>query len=245
MTSAPTISLVIPAYNEEQRLPALLDSVEAARARFEDGPDQVEVIVADNASSDRTADLARTRGCRVVRVEKRVIAAVRNGGAAAARGEILCFIDADSRVHPATFEVVERALRSERVIAGATGVTLERWSLGLRATYLLIMPLVQAMRMDTGVVFVSRRDFEAVGGYDESRRYAEDVDFLLRLRRRGKGDGRRLTRARGAKAVTSTRKFDAHGDWHWFRMLPWVLWQSLWRREATLDDFVERYWYRR
>lgn len=241
----PQISLVIPAYNEEERLPALLDSVEVARDRVGGGPAVLEVIVADNGSTDRTAEIARARGCRVVRVEKRIIAAVRNGGAAAARGRSLCFVDADSRVHPATFERVERALSSPKVVAGATGVTLERWSLGLAATYALMVPLVLLLRMDTGVVFVRRADFEAVDGYDESRRYAEDVDFLMRLRRLGRSSGRRLARVRGAKAVTSTRKFDEHGDWHWFRMLPWGLWQLVRRREASLERFVEEYWYRR
>src|SRR5207248_1252646 len=86
---APRFSLVIPAYNEEAYLPRLLDSVDAARARYAGGPEAIEVIVADNASTDATARLAAERGCRVARVEKRVIAAARNGGAALARGEIL------------------------------------------------------------------------------------------------------------------------------------------------------------
>ncbi len=57
MPEAPIrISLVIPAWNEERYLPRLLDSVDAARARYRGGADRIEVIVADNASTDRTAD---------------------------------------------------------------------------------------------------------------------------------------------------------------------------------------------
>ena len=70
----PRISLIIPAYNEEELLPRLLDSIDAARATY---GGTVEVIVADNASTDGTAELARRRGCRVVAVEKRAIAAAR------------------------------------------------------------------------------------------------------------------------------------------------------------------------
>ena len=62
----PRISLVIPAHNEESYLPDLLDTVDLARARYSAGPDEIEVVVADNASSDRTAEIARARGCRVV-----------------------------------------------------------------------------------------------------------------------------------------------------------------------------------
>ncbi len=99
----PRFSLVIPAYNEEQYLPRLLDSIDIARDRYRQGRDAIEVIVANNASTDRTAEIATARGCSVVFVEKRAIAAARNGGARFARGEILAFIDADSAIHPETF----------------------------------------------------------------------------------------------------------------------------------------------
>ena len=74
-------SLIIPAYNEAALLPLPLVTVDAARARYRAGPDRVEVIVANDASSDATAELAAQRGARVVSVEKRVIADAPNGGA--------------------------------------------------------------------------------------------------------------------------------------------------------------------
>ena len=237
----PLLSLIVPAYNEEALVPRLLDSVDVARAAYAGRAGEVEVIVADNLSTDATARIARERGCRVVRVERRVIAAARNGGAAAARGSILCFVDADSRLHPETFNQIERTMATGRYIAGATGVTLERWSLGLAATYLLMVAMVIPLRMDTGVVFCRREDFEAIGGYDESRLYAEDVVFLWTLRRLGKRRGQRLVRATAAKAVASTRKFDQHGDWHYFRYLPLWAWRSL--RSRDVDEIARAYWY--
>src|SRR6266478_218734 len=89
-------TLVIPAHNEEALLPRLLDTVEVARARYSLGADAIEVIVADNASTDRTAGIATARGCRVVSVAKRAIAAARNGGAGCAQSPILAFVDADT-----------------------------------------------------------------------------------------------------------------------------------------------------
>ena len=83
-------SLVIPAYNEERLLPALLRTVSVARERYRYGADAVQVIVADNASTDSTVAIADSHGCEVVRVEERRIATVRNGGARHAVGEILC-----------------------------------------------------------------------------------------------------------------------------------------------------------
>jgi len=176
-------------------------------------------------------------------VEKRRIGAARNGGAAAATGDILCFCDADMRIHPRTFDVIEDRLASNRFVAGATGVTPERWTIGFAVTFAILVPFVVLMRMDTGVVFCRREDFQAIGGYGETRRFAEDVEFLLALRRLGRTRGQRLVRATRAKAIASLRKFDEHGQWHYFPlMLRGTL--ALFRGEKGLEAFADDYWYR-
>ena len=235
-------TLVIPAHNEEALLPRLLDTVDVARARYSFGPDAIEVIVADNASTDRTAEIAAARGCRVVSVAKRAISAARNGGAAQASSPILAFIDADSQIHPETFNGVERALADNRIVGGATGVTMERWSLALVATYAAIIPLVLVTGIDAGVVFCRRSDYLEIGGYDERLLVAEDVAFLWALKRLGRSRRQRLTRLRSMKAVASTRKFDRHGDWHYFRDFTRMALGRLRNPNAT-DEFIQRYWY--
>ena len=244
MTTSVRISLVIPAWNEAALLPRLLDSVAVARRRWIDAGhamEEIEIIVADNGSTDRTAEIAREYGCRVVTIEKRVIAASRNGGAALAQGEILCFIDADSVLHPDSFLAVATAMADPRTIGGASGVVMERWSPGIALAYASMLPLVWISGFDTGLVFWRRADFEALGGYDESRMIAEDLDFLFRLRRLARSRGQRLVRLRGAKAITSTRKFDQHGDWHYFTQMPAQAWRLL-RNRGVLNEFAHRYW---
>jgi glycosyltransferase involved in cell wall biosynthesis len=120
----------------------LRDSVEAAAQRYAHGAAAVQVIVADNASTGRTAELARERGCTIVPVAKRSIAAARNAGFAAAREEIVGCLDADKQIHPGTFDAIERALASDRIVGGATGCGLGRWSPGLAVTYALFIPMV-------------------------------------------------------------------------------------------------------
>jgi len=237
---APRFSVVIPAYNEARLLPRLLDSLARACTTYA-LPDLIEIIVTDNQSTDATAELARARGGAVVNVEKRVIGAVRNGGAAIARGDILCFVDADAQVHAATFQAIDAALASGRCVAGATGATMERWSAGIVLTYATLWPMVWLTAMDTGVVFCRREDFEAVGGYDESRLVAEDVMFLVALKRLGRRRGQKLMRLRSVKVIASTRKFDEFGDWHYFGLM-WQGARHLMRRGD--QAFTDRYWYK-
>ena len=240
-TSPVRLSLVIPAYNESKLLPRLLDTVDAARRAYARGPDAVEVIVADNGSSDDTAAIAARYGCRVVPVAIRNIGAVRNAGARASRGELLCFVDADSRLHPDVFNAVDDALSSGKYSVGATGVTLERWSLGILCTFMLLVPIVVLTRIDTGLVFCRRADFDAVNGYDERRAAAEDVMFHVALMRHGRSKGQRAVRLTRVKAIASTRKFDEHGDWHYFQLFPHAA--RMLRDPAHRSAATDRYWY--
>lgn len=232
-------SLVIPAYNEARLLPRLLDSVDKARLRYAGG---VQVIVADNASTDATATLALRRGCDLARVAKRCIGAARNGGARLATGDSVCFIDADSSIHADTFKAIDEALAQPDVVGGATGVYPERWSIGIVATWMAMMPMVWATGMDTGVVYCRRADFESLGGYDEEREFAEDVAFMWALKRLGAKRGQKLKRLTHVKAMASMRKFDRHGDWHYFTtVIPQGV-PSIFQRSRR-TQLAQRYWY--
>lgn len=235
-------SVIIPAYNEEQYLPRLLQSLEIARANYSGGGQQIEVIVADNASTDATAEVASAHGARVVQVPKRRIGAARNGGARIARGELFCFIDADSAVHPRTFDAIDERMKTGQYIWGVTGASLERKSIPLMITYWFFLPLTWVTGIDTGLSFCRREDFEALGGYDEDRFYAEDVLFPMALRRLGRTRGQRLTRLPQVKALACTRKFDQFGEWHYFWMLGHVC-KSLITRNWHDEKLAQRYWY--
>jgi glycosyltransferase involved in cell wall biosynthesis len=243
MTAAPRFSLIIPARNEAAYLPRLLDSVARARAAYPGGARAVEVIVADNASTDATARIAAERGCRVVTVHERVIAAVRNGGAAVARGDVVAFVDADSEIHPGTFSAIERALAAG-CVGGGTGVRLERRALGLTVTFIGLVCLSALLvrqrgrNIPAGVVFCRRADFERIGGYAEGLRFAEDVRLILDLARLGRRRGQRLALGTDAPALFSTRKFDRYGDWHYFS-LPLRLALDAVRRRKHYRE----YWY--
>ena len=251
--STPSISVVIPAFNEEAYLPRLLDTVERARSRYRGGRDAVEVIVADNGSTDDTAAIAKQRSCIVVPVEKRVIGAARNGGARAATGEILAFVDADTQIHEETFNEIDELLAGGRVVGGATGIRFERSSPGIKLTFAMLVAVGSLMRVaigerptanvDTGVTFCRRRDFEQIGGYSEERLFAEDAQFLIDLRKLARGRRQRLARGMQSKAIFSARKFDQYGDWHYFALSLRMITSAAGGRGLTA--WARRYWYER
>lgn len=249
---APQISLVIPAYNEARYLPRLLGDVARASRRFAPGPAAIEVIVADNGSTDATATIARFHGCRVVHVRPRCIGAARNAGARAARGEIVAFVDADFRVHPRTFAAITEHLDGARRIVGLTGCHPERASPAIVASWGLLgvltamsgygVPRRFSQCMPSGVVACRRGDWLAVGGYDEERLFGEDVRFVLDLHALGRARGQAAGWIEGAPATCSLRKFDRYGDWHYLalplRLAWWALFDPRGRARWARD-----YWY--
>ncbi|MDP7639763.1 MAG: glycosyltransferase [Candidatus Hydrogenedentes bacterium] len=246
VSPAPRFSVVIPAYNEEAYLPRLVDSINAAREAYAGGRDAVEVVVGDNVSTDATAAVALARGCRVARVEKRVIGAVRNGAVQLSRGEILLFVDADVRIHPNTFNAIDAGLANGKVVTGALRLRIERISLGLALTYIVTTPLVWLIKTSTGPVFCRRADFDAIGGYDEDLLFQEDIKILNDLKALGRTRGQKFRRLTRARAIASTRKWDVFGEWHIFKIFFTGLYGLIFRsgnREARIKKFAEDYWY--
>ena len=238
------ISLVIPAYNEEKLLPRLLESVDIAANRFKLGAEKIEIIVANNASTDATSQISKQSNCIVVDVEKRMIAAARNGGAEAAKGKIIAFVDADSVIHPEIFNKIKTSLADDKVIGGATGINFDRSSMGINFTFAMVKPMIQLMGLESGVVFCRRKDFLAVNGYPEDELVAEDVKFLKNLKAYGKKQGRRFRVLKGAITLTSSRKFDQYGDWHFFKVMPKMIFLKLFSKNK-FKEFIDGYWYKR
>lgn len=198
----PQISFVVPAFNEEHVLAASLDAMHEAIAGLDD---PTEVIVVDDGSTDETAAVARAHGARVVSVNHRHIAATRNAGAQAARGEWLIFVDADTIVTPAVLRAAVAALRSGAV-AGGCRIRFEgRLPLYGRILISAALPLYEALRFAAGCfIFCTRDAFEAAGGFDETLFAAEEVVLSRALRRQG-----RFVILR-EHVVTSGRKLRSH-----------------------------------
>jgi glycosyltransferase involved in cell wall biosynthesis len=193
------VSFVVPAHNEARYLAATLASIHAAAAALGIA---YEIVVADDASTDDTAALARQGGARVVRVEHRKISATRNSGARAARGERLVFVDADTQVNAQVVRAALAAMDAGFVGGGAGAVFSEGAPAWARVVLGMTVGFMQATRLAAGCfVFSTRAAFEAVGGFDEAYFGAEEWVISAALKRQG-----RFVILREA-VVTSPRKF--------------------------------------
>lgn len=205
------ISFVVPAYNEEQHIRRTLESIHSsARAAGE----LYEIVVADDASSDRTREIAAQNKARVVGVQHRQIAATRNAGARAALGDVLFFVDADTTVTP---ESVGQALRVMRdgAVGGGSRVHFDgSFPLHFKALIWASGVISRATRLAFGCFLFCRKDaFDAVGGFDESLFASEELALSRALKRRG-----RFVILR-ASVTTSGRKLRAHSAWEVWRAL--------------------------
>ncbi|MEK6259869.1 MAG: glycosyltransferase [Planctomycetota bacterium] len=197
------ISFIIPAHNESELIGRTLSALhEAAR----DVGERYEVIVANDASTDATGQIALEHGARVVAVNNRQIAATRNAGAREAAGDLLFFVDADTMVTTEAVRAAVHALRGGAIGGGC----LVRFDgpVPLYATVLerVVLPvLLPLFGMAPGCfLYCTRQAYLAAGGFDEALFWSEEVAFGRRLKRQG-----RFVILREF-VITSGRKVRAH-----------------------------------
>jgi glycosyltransferase involved in cell wall biosynthesis len=200
------VSIIIPAFNEEKLLPATLRAIAASRAPLQNGGHDVEVIVCDNNSTDCTAEIARDAGASVVFEPLNQIARARNAGAAAASGDWLVFVDADSRVSPELLAALAGAIGTPRVIAGGTTVRMENAGVVARTIASGWNLVSRVMRWAAGSFIFCRADaFRAVGGFNEALYASEEIELFNKLKRHARGQ-KGLIRILTTPLVTSDRK---------------------------------------
>jgi glycosyltransferase involved in cell wall biosynthesis len=183
----PTVSVVLPAHNEEALVGTALRSV--ADQSFP--PGQIEAIVVNNGSQDRTGEIVASAArelaplaVRLIHDPRRGIARAKNLGGRAARGRYLVFMDADSWMSSGLVaRVVERAGDGER--AASIRVVADSSDALDRAFFDLMEWGKRLFGIRANMAWIERALFEELGGFDEALNQAEDLDLLTRARRRG------------------------------------------------------------
>jgi glycosyltransferase involved in cell wall biosynthesis len=208
-------SVIVPACNEEDYLGKTLASIEAARAFASEL--QVEVIVVDNASDDRTASIAASGGAKVVKEPVRNIGRARNRGAASSTGVWFVFIDADTLVPERLLRRIAELLQDPLCIGGAADALHNSNRLIVRLYLKFWRVIGTVCGLAQGAVqFCTREAFDAAGGYDESLWMGEDADFYLRLKKLAKRNRHRVHFMRDVCVHPSSRRFDRWSVWEIF-----------------------------
>jgi glycosyltransferase involved in cell wall biosynthesis len=208
-----SISVIIPACNEEKFIQNAIDSVRAA-AEF--AKVSYEIIVVLNRCSDNTENIAKENNCIITKCDEKNLSLIRNAGVKLANNEIIVTLDADSRLSKNFFSKAITAL-NKNAIGGATLIIPERISLGIMLTGLFLVPFVIFERISGGAFYCYKKDFWAINGFNPEMLSAEDIDFAKRLKAYGKSLGRHFVTLWSAYIITSCRKFDRFGDWYFLK----------------------------
>jgi len=200
------LSVVVPAFNEERLLPRSLAAICSAMHALTDAGWSTELILCDNNSTDRTAELARAAGATVVFEPHNQIARARNRGAAAARGDWLLFVDADSYPDAELFRDVMREIATGCIGGGAT-VAVDLDDALARAWVGFWNLLSRRMRWAAGsFIFCEAAAFRELRGFSEAFYAGEEIDFSRRLKRVARRRGRRFVILHRHPLRTSDRK---------------------------------------
>ena len=213
-----TFSIIIPAHNEENYITACLESIKLAEQEV--SGNRVQIIVAANRCTDKTAEIARKFGAQVIDNQDKCISMIRNAGVRAAEGDIIVTIDADSRMTKGSLKEIAEMLESGKYVGGGTRSKFERLSLGILCSGAYVafnlIPIMWKNKaaLSGGMFWCYKRDFEMIGGFDESLISLEDMDFAVRLNKLGVSRGQKYGTLKKSYILTSSRKFDEFGDWY-------------------------------
>lgn len=212
------VSIIIPAYNEEKLLPKCLKSIFAANP-----PDDYEVIVANNASTDRTGEVARNfSGVKVVDEPRKGTNQAREAGFRASSGDILVYFDADTVIPKDWFRTAQNIFESDPGLIAITGPY--QYGVASKTARVLVWIydhiiisglewIWQKIFRQGGVMIVGgnfavkRKSLEQIGGFDTSIKfYGDDTDLTRRLAEIGK-----IKFFRNLSVYSSPRRFEKEG----------------------------------
>lgn len=170
----PLVSVIIPVYNGERFL------ADALRSAIAQEYEPLEIIVADDASSDRSLDIARSfTQVKVVELEHGGVSIARNAAVAASRGEWLAFLDADDLWFPDKIRKQVAAGASSPDIGIVLCEQVNRFD-AVPAWWVWPVGSVSKTCFEPSAWLVRRTAFDLVGGFEPGRALGEDLNWLMR-----------------------------------------------------------------
>ena len=221
------ISIVVPAFNEERLLGGSLAQIKSAAGAFTRIGWETELIVCDNNSTDRTAEIGRAAGATVVFEPVNQIARARNCGAAAASGGWLVFVDADSHPSAELFAEVAEQIRAGKCLAGGVTVRLDERHFVAGCITRLWNCASRFLKLLAGsFIFIETAVFRSVGGFSHELFVAEELELSKRLKQYARGQGRGIVILHRYPLVTSARKMRLYSMREHLRFLAKVIFSN-------------------
>ena len=222
-TESASISIVIPAWNEEQHLEATLKSVKYSIQSVSENTEAYHwnVIVVDNNSTDGTANIAAQAGANVVFDPVNQIARARNTGARASNSDWLIFLDADTTLSADLLAETINALASGLVVGGGSTVAVDRELQGLTKVLLQGWNWY-SVRFGFAAgcyIFCRKDDFDNAGGFDERYYAAEEFYLSTQLRKQAKIRNHQFVILDTHPIVSSARKIEWYSGTQKIRQL--------------------------
>ena len=223
---SPSISVIIPAHNEEDYLEKTLEALHRQTCK------SFEVVVIANGCSDRTAVVARGRCDQLIVLSQKSLGVARNLGARIAKGRLLVFLDADTLLEPAGLETILAEFGDSSAAGTIRGVP-DVSNLKYRLMYGLknFVHRTSIHHGSSGVILCWKRHFMQTGGFDEGLEVRENSELIHRLKRFGK-----YKYLHNVRATTSMRRYDQRGC----RRMMW-LWLKLWFHSLFGDRHQRKY----
>jgi glycosyltransferase involved in cell wall biosynthesis len=204
------ISIIIPAYNEEKYLEKTLKSI------HEQTTDDYETIVVANGCTDNTEKIAQRYADRTFSINKPNVSLARNIGAFHAKGDVLLFLDADTRLAPNAITEIKSQFRQKHAVATLLGRPDQQ-----KIHYLLLsffQNLIHSVHIyegsSAGNIITHAYHFKKVGGFNKNLRIRENRALIISLKRYGK-----YLTIKNTRAIISTRRYN-----HWGLVRTTLFW---------------------
>lgn len=208
------LSIIIPAFNEERLIMHCLDSVAESLAANQKPGFTSEIIVVDNNSTDKTAELATQAGAKVVFEPINQIGRARNSGATVATGEWLLFVDADSLLNPGMVADILNMIESGQYVGCGSVMHMPDLPWWGKAAIQLWTIFSVVFHWASGALVVCRADaFREVGGFNQELFAADEIDLSQLLKKWGRKHGLKFTILTRHPLVTSPRKVQLYSGW--------------------------------
>jgi glycosyltransferase involved in cell wall biosynthesis len=212
-TTALSISVLIPAFNEEALIRDTIESVQKSFAEV--GHTAFEIIVCDNNSTDRTGEVARSKGARVVFESHNQISRARNAAARHAQNDWLIFLDADTLLPAELLRSTIVTMARGDVCGGGAFVVFNQMKMGVvgRGMVVLWNTISRITRLAAGsYIYCPRIAWIETGGFSEKIYAGEELFFSRDLKRWGRKQGLGF-RVLTIPVMTSPRKLEWYSPW--------------------------------